>query len=228
MYLRYVKRICDVLMAGVGLILSSPLLVIIACFVKAGSKGPVLYRQRRRGLHGRVFVMLKFRTMIEHAEEMGTGLFNYEGDFRVTKVGRLLRKSSLDELPQLINILKGDMSIVGPRPSVEDELGEFETLNATYRKRFETLPGITGLAQVSGRNEIPWSEKVLYDNAYIDRIKTEGIKLDLYIIWKTVLHVFSMKEIYEEKIDETVSDKEAALYAEAEVIKQAHKIEKEG
>ena len=120
--------------------------------------------------------MYKFRSMIVDAEKMGAGLFNYKDDPRVTKVGKFLRKSSLDELPQLFNIFFGDMSVVGPRPCVTYELGDFETLNKKYKKRFQVKAGLTGLAQVKGRNDISWDEKVTYDNQYVDGFKKYGIR----------------------------------------------------
>ena len=166
--------------------------------------------------------MYKFRSMVINAESMGAGLFNYKDDPRVTKVGRFLRDSSIDELPQLFNVLKGDISIVGPRPSVTYELGEYETLNRKYKKRFSMKGGITGLAQVKGRNENSWDEKVTFDNQYIDRFKKEGIWLDLKIIWWTIAKVFQHNNIYENKADETMSDLEAAKLAEEEIIRIAH------
>ena len=160
--------------------------------------------------------------MVVGAEKAEMGLFNYANDSRVTHIGRKLRDTSLDELPQLINILKGDMSFVGPRPAVTYELGEFETLNKRYRKRFEVLPGITGLAQVSGRNEINWDKKVDYDNKYIDLFQKVGIWIDIKILFQTFIKVIKHSDIYEEKLDESLSDKDSAKMMEDLVIKRAH------
>ena len=166
--------------------------------------------------------MYKFRTMYVESEKKGTGLFNYENDPRVTKTGRILRNTSLDELPQILNIIKGDMSIVGPRPCVTYELGDYNTLNKKYKKRFTVVPGITGLAQVEGRNDNDWEEKVELDNKYIDIFQREGCLLDIKIILKTVVNVFYKKNIYENKIDENISDEESAHRANEEVIRKAH------
>lgn len=165
--------------------------------------------------------------MIQNAEAQGTGLFNYEGDPRVTKSGRFLRDHSLDELPQLINILKGDMTIVGPRPCVVYELGDYETLNSRFKKRFEVKAGLTGYAQVQGRNELEWDVKVDFDNKYIDLYRKWGVFLDLYIIMKTFVDVFRQKDIYENKIEENISNQLSAELAQARVIEMAHKKEEE-
>lgn len=166
--------------------------------------------------------MYKFRSMIVDAEKMGAGLFNYKDDPRVTKVGKFLRKSSLDELPQLFNIFFGDMSVVGPRPCVTYELGDFETLNKKYKKRFQVKAGLTGLAQVKGRNDISWDEKVTYDNQYVDGFKKYGILLDIKILFDSVIKVFKKENIYENKADESLDDIEAAKLAEEEIIRIAH------
>lgn len=166
--------------------------------------------------------MLKFRSMVTDAEHMGTGLFSYDNDPRITKVGNFLRKTSIDELPQLINVLKGDISLVGPRPCVKYELGDFETLNKKYKKRFQVKGGITGLAQAKGRNENSWDEKVTLDNEYIDRFKTEGFLLDLKILWWTLEGVFKSKNINETKIDDNLSDEAAAELSDEEVKRIAH------
>ena len=219
---KFIKRLFDVISSGVLIILLAPLWVILFLCVKLDSKGPALFKQGRRTTDGRIFNMLKFRSMVVDAEKMDVGLFNYENDPRVTRVGRILRNTSLDELPQLFNILKGDMSVVGPRPCVTYELGDFETLNKRYRKRFEVKAGLTGLAQVKGRNNISWDEKVEYDNQYVDLFKKYGILIDIKVLVLSVVKVCKHENIYENKVDESVSDAESAKREEEEIIRLAH------
>lgn len=219
---RAIKRFFDILISGIIIVLLLPLWIVLSIAVKVDSKGPVLFKQGRRTKNGRVFKMWKFRSMIVNAEHMGAGLFNYEDDPRVTKVGRFLRNSSLDELPQLFNIFVGDMSFVGPRPCVTYELGDFDTLNKRYKKRFEVKAGLTGLAQVKGRNDITWDQKVGFDNEYVDKFKKKGILVDISILFMSVGKVFKKENIYETKTDESVDDVKAAQEAEAEIIRIAH------
>lgn len=219
---KFLKRTFDFVSCLIALIILMPIFVIIAIIIKCDSKGPVFFSQNRRTKDGRIFKMYKFRSMVQNAENLGAGLFNYEYDPRVTKVGRFLRKTSIDELPQLWNVVKGDLSLVGPRPCVTYELGDFETLNKKYKKRFTVRGGITGLAQVKGRNENSWDEKVTYDNIYIEKFKKQGIFLDIKILLWTILKVFKKQDIFEEKIDSTLNDVEAAKLAEAEIIRIAH------
>ncbi len=216
------KRIFDIVSSAIVLVILMPLFIGITIAIKCDSKGPVFFKQRRRTKDGRVFNMLKFRSMIVDAEQMGVGLFNYKDDPRVTKMGNFLRNSSIDELPQLLNILKGDMSVVGPRPCVTYELGDFETLNNKYKKRFEVKAGLTGLAQVKGRNDISWDEKVTYDNEYVDIFRKLGVIVDAKILIQTVIKVFQKEDIYENKADDLMDNAEAARLAEQEIIRLAH------
>ncbi len=216
------KRLFDVLLSAFALLVLIPVWAIIAVAIKCDSPGPVLFAQDRRTKDGRIFKMYKFRSMVVNAERMGAGLFNYENDPRVTKTGRFLRNTSLDELPQLFNVLKGDLSLVGPRPCVSYELGDYETLNKKYKKRFQVRGGITGLAQIKGRNENSWDEKVTYDNLYIDLFQKQGVWLDIKILFGTVVKVFKKQDIYEEKTDASMDDAEAAKLAEEEIIRIAH------
>ncbi len=224
---KFLKRFFDILLCSIAIVVLIPVWIIIAIAIKCDSKGPVFYAQERRTKNGRIFKMLKFRSMVVNAESMGAGLFNYENDPRVTKVGRFLRNTSLDELPQLWNVVKGDLSLVGPRPCVSYELGDFDTLNKKYKKRFEVRGGITGLAQIKGRNENSWDEKVTYDNIYIDEFKKQGIWLDIAILAGTVAKVFKKQNIYEEKSDASMDDAEAAKFAEEEIIRIAHLLDDE-
>lgn len=218
----FLKRLFDIISSGLLALVLTPLWIIVAIWIKLDSKGPVFFKQGRRTKDGRVFYMLKFRSMVVNAEHMGTGLFNYENDPRVTKVGRFLRNTSIDELPQLFNILKGDMSVVGPRPCVTYELGDFDTLNKRYKKRFEVKAGLTGLAQVKGRNDIGWDEKVGYDNQYVDDFKRIGVLADIKILFESVIKVFKKEDIYENKADASMTDAEAAKFEEEEIIRIAH------
>ena len=218
----FLKRLFDIVSSGILIILLLPFWLVVSCWVKIDSKGPVFFKQGRRTTNGRVFNMLKFRSMVVNAEQMNAGLFNYENDPRVTKAGRFLRETSLDELPQLFNILRGDMSVVGPRPCVTYELGDFDTLNKRYKKRFDVKAGLTGLAQVKGRNNISWDEKVGFDNEYVDLYAKYGILIDIKILVLSVVKVFKHENIYETKIDDALSDEEAVKKEEEEIIRIAH------
>ena len=221
------KRLFDIISSLIAIILLVPLWLIVAIAIKCDSKGPVFFKQERRTKNGKVFRMLKFRSMVINAESMGTGLFNYENDPRVTKVGRFLRNSSIDELPQLFNIFAGQMSVIGPRPCVKYELGDFDTLNKKYKKRFQMKAGLTGLAQTKGRNDIEWDKKVELDNEYIDKFKKYGILFDIKLLFDSVIKVFKKENIYENKVDGTADDVESAKLAEEEVIRVAHLPDKE-
>ena len=217
-----IKRGFDIVSSGILILLLTPVWIGISIAVKKDSDGPVFFKQERRTKDGKIFQMYKFRSMVVNAEQMGAGLFNYENDPRVTKVGRKLRDSSLDELPQLFNIFKGDMSVVGPRPCVTYELGDFDTLNKKYKKRFEMKAGLTGLAQIKGRNDISWDEKVIYDNEYVDMFNKYGFLVDIKIGIESVFKAFKHEKIYENKADNSMNDEEAAKAEEAEIIRLAH------
>lgn len=217
-----IKRLFDIVSSGILIIILTPVWILISIAIRKDSEGPILFKQGRRTKDGRVFQMYKFRSMVVNAEQMGAGLFNYENDPRVTKVGRKLRDSSLDELPQLFNIFKGDMSVVGPRPCVTYELGDFDTLNKKYKKRFQVKAGLTGLAQIKGRNDISWDEKVTYDNEYVDMFNKYGFLADIKIGIESVFKAFRHDKIYENKTDATMNDEEAAKAEEAEIIRLAH------
>ncbi len=219
---RFLKRTFDLAASFLAIIVLIPVWIVVPVLIACDSRGGVLFVQQRRTKDGRIFKMYKFRTMVANAEKMDAGLFNYKDDPRVTRIGNFMRKTSIDELPQLFNVLKGDLSIVGPRPCVSYELGDFETLNKRYKKRFEVRGGITGLAQCKGRNENSWDEKVYYDNMYIDEFKKQGVWLDIKILFETVFKVLKTADIYEEKIDESLDDVEAAREAELEIIRIAH------
>jgi lipopolysaccharide/colanic/teichoic acid biosynthesis glycosyltransferase len=160
-----VKRSVDIVCAMTGLAVLSPLLLVVATAILIDSGHPVLFLQERIGLHGRMFRIIKFRTMTRDAEQRTKGQWITAGNPYVTPVGRFLRKTSLDELPELINVLKGDMSLVGPRPTLPEQVAAYDIFQ---RRRLEVRPGITGWAQVNGRNSISWTERIKLDIWYID------------------------------------------------------------
>lgn len=217
----FIKRLFDICSTAVAILLLTPLWIVMAIWIKMDSEGPILFKQGRRTKDGRVFKMWKYRSMVVNAENMGSGLFSYDDDPRITKAGKFIRKTSIDELPQFFNVLMGDISVVGPRPCVTYELGDFDTLNKKYKKRFQMKGGITGLAQCKGRNENSWDEKVTLDNEYIDRFKKEGFWLDIKIIWWTVAKVFQSANINEEQREGMTAEESAALDDE-EVKRIAH------
>jgi len=173
-----------------------PVVAVIAIAIRDSSKGPAIFRQKRAGKDGRPFVFYKFRTMKVGVEPFGPSPKSGE-DPRLTKVGRFLREHSLDELPQLFNILKGDMSIVGPRPLYVSQMAEW---NERQKKRLLVKPGLTGLAQVSGRGELTKEEKLELDVRYVE---TAGLSTDIKIILATIAQVFGRKSIYEKKYSQT-------------------------
>ena len=191
------KRTFDLVLATAGLVLLAPFLLVIAVAIKLGSRGPAIYRSVRPGMAGKPFYCFKFRTMREHADqiqadleplnEMSGGLFKIRRDPRLTPVGRLLRRYSLDELPQLVNVVRGEMSLVGPRPLT---MRDFERLEEWHKKRYLVLPGITGLWQVSGRSELDFDDLVRLDFLYLERW---SVFLDLSILLKTIPAVLSRR-----------------------------------
>ncbi|WP_320055304.1 sugar transferase [Anaerosalibacter bizertensis] len=203
----FLKRLMDLLGSLIGLIILSPFLLIIAFAIKLTSKGPVLFKQERLGRNGEIFKILKFRTMVVNAENIGDGLtVKSELDNRITKVGRILRKTSLDELPQLLNVLVGEMSLVGPRPPVTyHPYNGYENYPAWAKKRFSMKPGITGLAQVTVRNSVTWDERIKVDNQYIDRF---NILFDIKILFKTLIKIFKPESIY---LKNSQKDKESTI-----------------
>lgn len=188
-----VKCIIDFVLALVGLIVISPLLLIISILIRLESKGTVFFLQERLGQNGRVFKIYKFRTMVDGAINMGSGLHTDEGDPRITKVGNILRKTSLDEIPQLINILKGEMSIIGPRPPVPYYPRRYEEYSNEQKKRFTVRPGISGYAQVMLRNSGTWDERIELDLKYVDKM---SIGFEFYIFFMSIWVVIKRKNIY--------------------------------
>jgi lipopolysaccharide/colanic/teichoic acid biosynthesis glycosyltransferase len=185
-----IRRLFDIAVSLAVLVLSAPLLALAVLAIRLESRGHALYRQRRVGLDGAPFDVLKLRTMVDGAEHLGAGLAVNQADSRITRVGALLRRTSIDELPNLINVLRGDMSVIGPRPTVPVQVEQY---TPRQRGRLAVKPGITGWAQVNGRTALPWSERIELDLYYIEH---RSLALDLKIIWRTVSIVFGGSGLY--------------------------------
>ena len=175
-----IARAVDILVAALVLALTAPLLALAAVAIKLTSRGGVLYRQPRAGLHGEVFNVIKLRTMVAGAEFIGAGMAVDAGDQRITRVGGLLRRTSIDELPNLVNVLRGEMSLIGPRPTLPSQVAAYD---ARQRRRLDVKPGITGWAQVNGRASLPWSERIELDIHYVEH---RSLRLDAVILLRTV------------------------------------------
>lgn len=189
-----IKRILDFIGSLLGLIILSPLFIIIAILIKLTSEGPVFFKQERLGINGTVFKIVKFRTMVVNAENIGDGIrVKNENDARITGIGKVLRTTSLDELPQLWNVLKGEMSLVGPRPPLTYHPYKFEQYSEWQRKRFLMKPGMTGLSQVTVRNSVPWDERIEFDIKYVENF---SLLLDIKILIKTLIKIFKKESIY--------------------------------
>ena len=186
------KRAIDLAICVPAFVLLLPVMVAIAIWIRRDSTGPALFRQERIGANGRPFDVLKFRTMVVGAQQMGAGLAVEAGDSRITRAGAFLRRTSLDELPQLWNVIVGQMSIVGPRPTVASQVARY---SPAQRRRLEARPGITGLAQVRGRAAIPWSQRIEIDIEYVDRW---SVRLDFEIMARTVWVVLRRQGTYRE------------------------------
>jgi lipopolysaccharide/colanic/teichoic acid biosynthesis glycosyltransferase len=184
------RRAFDVVVAGSALLVLSPFLALAVVAIRLESPGSPIYRQRRVGRDGRPFDVLKLRTMVTGAEHVGAGLAVSEGDTRITRIGRLLRRTSLDEVPNLINVLRGEMSIIGPRPTVPVQVDRY---TERQRGRLAVKPGITGWAQVNGRTELAWDERIELDLWYIEH---RSLRLDLEILCRTLRMVLGGHGLY--------------------------------
>lgn len=189
-----VKRLFEAGFALVIIVVLTPVFLLIAVYIKMDSTGPVFFKQARGGLKGRHFTIYKFRTMYQDIEKEQEDRLPLPDDDRITKSGALLRRTSLDELPQLINILKGEMSFIGPRPTLASQTDQY---NEYQMKRLEVKPGVTGLAQITGRNELSWTEKIELDIEYIQK---KSLKLDLSILLQTFHKVLHSEGIYQKSI----------------------------
>jgi lipopolysaccharide/colanic/teichoic acid biosynthesis glycosyltransferase len=180
--------------AGLVLAAAAPFLTLAALAIKLESRGPVFYRQRRVGRDGEPFDLWKLRTMVPGAESMGAGIYVLQGDPRITRTGRLLRRFSFDELPNLVNVLRGEMAIVGPRPTVQEQVDRYTD---RQRRRLEVKPGITGWAQVNGRTSLPWPERIELDVWYVEH---RSLRLDLRILAKTARMIATGHGLYSEDV----------------------------
>ncbi len=199
MYLK-IKRLIDIVLSLTGLILLSPIMLITAVAIKSESPGPVIFQQERLGLNGKVFKIYKFRSMCVGAEK--GGVYEKKGDVRVTKVGKIIRKTSIDELPQFINILKGEMSLIGPRPALTYHPWTYDKYTDEQKRMFHVRPGVTGWAQVNGRKEVEWPRRIELNVEYVDKM---SLMFDLMIFFKTVFKVVAMKDNV--NVGETVEKK---------------------
>lgn len=195
-----IKRMFDYLFSIIGLIIISPLLVFVSLLIKIDSSGPVFFKQKRIGQNGDIFEIYKFRTMINNAENIGSGLKTSSNDPRITKIGKILRKTSIDEIPQLINIIKGQMSFIGPRPAPVVLL---DRMNTCEKKRLNFKPGLTGWAQINGRTNLTWKEKFEFDIWYCENF---SLLLDIKIFIKTIKYVLFSKNVYSDRFSEEVEE----------------------
>ena len=188
------SRALDLVLAALLLAIASPLLALAALAIRLESSGPVFYRQLRVGRHGEPFELWKLRTMVPGAESMGDGIYVIQGDPRITRVGRLLRRFSLDELPNLVNVLRGEMALVGPRPTVQEQVARYTD---RQRRRLEVKPGITGWAQINGRTSLPWPERIELDVWYVEH---RSLRLDLRILVRTARMLATGHGLYSEDL----------------------------
>ena len=208
MYKHFIKRFLDIVLSLLIIIFFSPVLLLLAILVKLDSPGPVVFKQQRLGLNGKEFTMYKYRSMCVNAESQGTGVYSDSGDPRVTRLGKILRATSADELPQAFNILKGDMSFIGPRPPLTYHPWKLEEYTEHQRRMFEMRPGITGWAQVNGRKVVEWNRRIDLNVWYIDNA---SFLLDLKIFFMTIFKIFAnddnsnIGKTVVEKTEETVT-----------------------
>ena len=188
MYNRFIKRSIDIVLSAIAIVITALPMLIIAIIIKLDSPGPAIFKQERVGLKGKVFHIYKFRSMCVNAEHTGSGVYSGKGDARVTRVGKFLRASSLDELPQFFNIICGDMSFVGPRPPLTYHPWTIDKYTDEQRRMFDIRPGITGWAQVNGRKTVEWNERIRLNVWYVDNV---SFFLDIKILFLTFFKVLS-------------------------------------
>lgn len=205
------KRFSDIVISLFALIILSPLMLFTSLAIKLDSKGPVIFKQERLGYKAKVFHIYKFRSMCENAEQMGTGQYSFAGDMRVTKIGKFIRATSIDELPQLINVLKGEMSLVGFRPPLTYHPWDISEYTDEQLRMFDVRPGITGWAQVNGRKHTEWHERIRLNVYYVDHI---SLFLDIKILFLTVFSVLKNEDNV--NVTETVQGTAADINANRE------------
>ena len=200
MIYKFFKRLFDIIISMIGLIITSPILLITAVAIKLESPGPIIFKQERLGLNGKAFKIYKFRSMCVDAEK--GGVYEKKGDPRVTKVGKFIRKISIDELPQFVNILKGEMSLIGPRPALTYHPWPYNEYTEEQKRMFHVRPGVTGWAQVNGRKEVEWPRRIELNVEYVDKM---SLYFDLMIFFKTIFKVLRMEDNL--NVKETTSKK---------------------
>lgn len=186
---KYIKRFSDIIISILGILLLTPIFVFIAILIKLDSKGPIIFKQKRIGRFGIIFDIYKFRSMLVDAEKQG--VYESKNDSRVTRIGKIIRKLSIDELPQFLNVLKGDMSLIGPRPTLVYHPWKINEYSDIQKQRFNLRPGVTGWAQVNGRKDVEWNKRIEYDVFYVNNL---SFLFDIRIIFITIFKVIMMRD----------------------------------
>ena len=212
MYRYFFKRFFDIVVSLIAIIVFSLPMLIIAIAIKADSKGPVIFKQERIGKKGKIFKIYKFRSMCVGAEKTGSGVYSGKGDARVTRVGRFLRATSLDELPQFFNLLKGDMSFIGPRPPLTYHPWTIDKYDDEQIKMFDIRPGLTGWAQVNGRKEVEWNKRIELNVWYVEHV---SFWLDIKILFMTIFKVFTNAN--NQNVGETVKKDDSPVISDVAV-----------
>lgn len=206
MYRNIFKRLIDVVLSFIGIIVVSPIYLLTAIFIRLESEGPVIFKQKRLGVNGVPFNIYKFRSMYINSEKKGSGVYSGKDDPRVTKVGKIIRLTSIDELPQFFNILKGDMAIIGPRPALTYHPWPYEEYTEEQKKMFSVRPGVTGWAQIHGRKDVEWNKRIEMNVWYAEHL---NFWLDVKIFFATIFKVITFKDNY--NVEETAAKTDSAM-----------------
>ena len=206
MYRNIFKRLIDVVLSFIGIIVVSPIYLLMAIFIRLESEGPVIFKQKRLGVNGVPFNIYKFRSMYINSEKKGSGVYSGKDDPRVTKVGKFIRLTSIDELPQFVNILKGDMAIIGPRPALTYHPWSYEEYTEEQKKMFSVRPGVTGWAQIHGRKDVEWNKRIEMNVWYAEHL---NFWLDVKIFFATIFKVITFKDNY--NVEETAAKTDSAM-----------------